>query len=733
MSHLLPFIALTAIPALVQAQTLPSTAENSTAEASSADVGEEVIVTARRRAERLQEVPVSITAFDAAALERSGSSSVADVALRSPGLQYGDFGDIKLSPTSLRGIIGSAASAGADPAIGYYVDEVFVGQGPGANLDLYDIARVEVIRGPQGVLFGRNTIGGVINITTKRPTEEFEASFSGEIGNYDYRRTGASISGALVPGLVSAKLAAIHQTRDGTSRNLTLDVDTNTEESWSLRGQLLFTLSPDTELLLTADHRKVDQKPLAFETLRYSPSAVLPALIDAAGLPRNEDPFDRRVYSDVENEENLSAWSAAATLRTRIGDVTLVDIASYRSHDYRSRSDTDRSALRMIYDGDPEDVWRFSNELRAEFTTGAVDWTTGLYYFRQRTDNQSFVEIGTDFATLLGSASLAGLRSGSNAKLDTTSYAAFANAQIRLSERFDISLGGRYTIDEKRIDFTQSDPLNLLGGDAAIKAKDKWKQFTPAVNARYRISPDVLVYAAISKGFKSGGFNDALGDADGIAFDPEKLWNYELGFKSSLLDRRLVINAAAYHMEWSDIQLSQDDPRTTVFDPIILNAGAAHSTGLELEVTGRVTPQLTLGFAGSAQEAEYDEGSLPDGSPLSRIPFAPSFTANLNAEYRVPVGRGDLRFFGEYLVRGTTYLNDEKSEDTRQSTFGLVNLRAGYEPTNANWRLGVWVKNLTDKTYKTRVFDLSGQIFVGQTFVQLGDPRTYGIDFRVDF
>ena len=695
---------------------------------------EEVVVTARKRSERLQETPISITAVTAEAMERKGIKDVADIARQTPGLQYADYGDLKLSPTSLRGVVGGAGSAGADPAVGFYVDEIYQSQGAGADLDLYDVARVEVLRGPQGTLFGRNTIGGVISITTERPSDTLTASVTADVGNYSAYRIGASVSGPIVAGLVSGKLAFIKDEHGGYDRNVYLNRDVNNHDAWSTRGQLLFDFAPATSLLLTGSYREVDQEQLVFETLRYNLNADLPQALIAAGLPLNTNPYDRKVYSDSPNQERLRAWDLAATFKTRIGEVGVTNIASYHWHDYFSRNDTDRSPLKMLYDGDPERVSRWSEELRFDFSTGPVDWLAGLYYYHQNSDNQSFVEIGSDLAKSLGDPSLTGVRTGSNGQLETTSKAAFVSATWKVTPRLDVTVGGRYTVDEKTIHYVQRDVINLLGGNTDVRANGSWSQFTHNANIRYRFSPDIMAYATASKGFKSGGFNDALGSADGIAFGPESLWNYEVGLKTQFFDRRLVVNTALYYMAWSKIQLSEDNPATPVYDPIILNAGKAHSQGVEIEVTGRPTERLTLGGNLSIQEALYDGGLLPTGEPLHHIAYAPNYTADLNAEYRFPLqGLGTVSLFGEYQMRGRTYISNDADPDGVVHAYGLLNARLTLTSSDDRWRISLWGKNLGDEIYTQRLFDLSGQPLVGQKFIILGEPRTFGVELKLKY
>lgn len=694
---------------------------------------EDIIVTARRTEERLQEAPVSVTAFTAQTMERLGVSDVSDVARRTPSFQYGDFGDLKLSPTSLRGIIGSSGSAGADPAVGYYVDEVFVGQGASANLDLHDVARIEVLRGPQGTLFGRNTVGGVISITTRRPGDTFDASLQTTFGDYDYYRVGGSISGPLGAG-VSAGLSGVFSEREGVDHNIVLGRDVNSLGSYSLRGALDFDLGAETRLELTVDYRHADQEPMVLETIRYDDASSLAFLLDFLGLDRNADPYDRIVYSDDVNRETLDGWGASARLRTRIGGVTLTNVAAYRSHEYDSRFDTDRSPLRIGYDGDPEEVWRASEELRLNWETGPVSWLAGVYFYHQDGSNQSFIEIGADLADLIGDSSLTGVIAGSDANMITTSSAVFGSATWAVNERFDITLGARWVRDEKEIDYTQYDPVFLLGGSGTIQASDSWVEITPNLNVRYRFTPDVMAYLTVSNGFKSGGFNDGLGDANGISFDPETLWNYEIGLKTELFRRRLVANAALFYMDWQNIQVSQDNPATPMYDPIILNGGVAHSQGVEIEVQALPTDQLLLGASVSFLEAEYEEGTLPTGQPLQRVPRAPEYTAAFNTEYRWPVGDfGEIALGGEYLMFGESYLSTNNIEDARVAPYELVNARLSFENLRQGWRFSIWGENLTDETYKTRMFDLMDQDLVGQRFIALGEPRTYGVELRVRY
>lgn len=456
-------------------------------------------------------------------------------------------------------------------------------------------------------------------------------------------------------------------------------------------------------------------------------------MIDLFGLPRNTRPFDRKVYTDQRNEETLELWGVAATLRTRVGEVGVTGILSYRSHEYDNRSDTDRSPVSSIYDGDPEDVDRFSAELRADWTMGGLDWLAGLYYYDQDASNLSFIEVGSDLATLLGAPEVAGLEAGSDAQMNAESIAAFASVTWPVNDAVDLTLGGRYTYEDKDIDYVQTDPLDLLGGDFAVSADDSWSQFSPSASLRYRFAADQMAYVTISNGFKSGGFNDALGDANGIGFDPEELWNYEIGYKGEHLERRVLTNAAVFYMDWTDIQITNDNPSTPIFDPTVVNAGEAHVLGAEFEVQALATDDLQLSANLSVQEAEYDEGTLSTGEPLDRIPFSPDYSGTLTADYRRPMGSGEIFLLGQVKFVGDSYLTDDNQRDGRVDAHELYSARAGYAAQDDRWSVTLWGENLGDEDVKQRLFDLSDQDVIGQKFIALNDPRTYGVTLRFNY
>jgi iron complex outermembrane receptor protein len=703
---------------------------------------EKVVVTAQKKKENVQKVPISTTVLSGDQLERSGITGVEDVARRSPGLQFGNFSERKLDPTALRGISASTPSAGLDPAVGYYLDEVFLGSGVGANIDYFDIDRIEVLRGPQGTLFGRNTVGGIINIVTRSPSKTFEAYAGAEYGDYDYWRLIAAASGPIVEDTLYARVAGAYLDRDGLTTNAFLGERGNDSHNENLRGSLLWTPDESVEFLLSVDYRTAEEKPKLFETLKYNTASLFHSLLGSFGAPENTNPFDRVVFSDLRSEETLEGSGAALRASIDLSDnLQLVSVSSYRTHEYFNIGDTDMSPLRWAYDGDPEEVWRASEEIRLSSDGNEhFDWLLGFYYFRQHTANDSFISFGTDFSLVLtGDPDLLdGLRVGSNGVLETESYAVFGSGTVKFADNFDVTVGGRYTVDDKAIDYSQSDPLALLGGDVVVIDSDRWNAFTPSFTARYFLNDDVMTYATASQGFKSGGFNDGLGVADGISFGPEYVWNYEAGVKSAWFNHRLIANASLFLMRWRDIQLSADDPNTPVFDPRISNAGRAHSQGLDFEFIAAVSDRLTVRGNLELLDSKYDEGVIPTtagspGIPLRHLVRAPTHQFALSGDYRVPLGWADLDFSVEYLGNGPMYLTLDNQADGRSPAYGLINARVTLEELDGGWRVSLWGKNLADETYTTRLFDLFDQDLIGQKLIELGQPRTIGIQVHKSF
>lgn len=732
-------IIMTMVSAWALASAMPAAAQD-TEVSKEQDVArlDTITVTAQRREEDIQTVPVAVTAFTAADLEIRSTLNLEEVARATPGFMYVGDESIKATRPSIRGITGGGGTAGRDSSIGVYVDDVYLGGPASANVELFDLDRVEVLRGPQGALFGRNTLAGVINMTSKRPAEEVGGYVQAEYGNYEHKRLKGRLSVPLVKDKLSASLSALYFDRDGFMENAFLNTDTNDAHQWGVRGALLFTPAENTNWLFSVDYREVDQKAKSQETLINSPGSI-PGLF---GALLNTNPYDRVIYSGFAGEETLEAWGVSARGVVSFDNFDLVSVTAYRDHNYFNDGESDHTPLGVGRNQDPEDVQRFTQEFRIETNyDGPLNAIVGAFYLDQDAVNGGTILLESDLVGLLTGGLVTGeLSGGATGKSKTESIALFGSVDYDFTDKFAVSVGARQTWEDKSIDFDQVDfestfGFPLLASTGSFVGSDSFESFTPSATAKYQFNDDVMVFATVSQGFRSGGFNDTTGDLSGIAFGPETLWNYEAGIKSTWLDDRLRMNASVFSMKWEDIQIQADDPSTpALFDPRTLNAGEAHSDGIELEMVASVTPAFTVDGNFAYFDAEFDEGTLPGGQPLGKL-GAPQYTLNLNGTYVLALTSNlDLTFRGEYYSQGDQWVNvDQSRPDNLQEGYDLFNGRIVLSPADADWEVALWGKNLTDETYNVRTFDLLSNPFVGQLFNILGAPKTYGVSVRKSF
>ncbi len=706
---------------------------------------EEVIVSAQRREESIQDVAIAISAFSEEDLEKLGAVSMERVARVTPGLYFREDNSIKSSGTSIRGIRAVSGSAGADPSVGYYIDEVYLGNTVGSVFDLYDAERIEVLRGPQGTLYGRNTIGGVINVTSKRPTDELSGKFMAQVGNYDFQRYMGTISGPLIEGKLNGLITGLYHEREGYMDNAFLGTDTNDRNQWGVRTSLHFTPSERWDFLLSADAREVDQKAQTFETLANDDASLLGSL----GLLVNRDPEDRVTFGDFPGAETLEdAYGVSLRGVYTADSYEIVGVGGYRTYEYFVDGESDLLPFGIGRNFDPEDLEMWTGELRiSSRTDNDLQWLAGVYYSEIDSTNDGGILIQNDLLTLLGAGFLGEVSGGSRGEHTAETFALFASFDYRFSDQWELTLGARHTWEEKDFFWVQQDleaifGAPILGGTGSAEASDSWNETTPTVTLRYRPTDDVMLFATYSRGFKSGGYNVDSGvpEQQSEGFDPEFLDNFEIGIKSTWLDQRLLVNASIYSMIWEDIHIRADDPSTPEsFDPRITNAGEAHSDGVELEVKAILSDRLSLYVAGNYIDAGYDEGELPvgvgAGIPLDHFTATPEYTLSADLEYVIPLpGEFDLTLRGEYRRQGETYLDPRPSAldpFNRQSAYTLYNARATLNADN--WYLALWGYNLSDETYLVSTFDLLNNPFVSQYFSVLGAPRTYGVELQYTF
>lgn len=739
-----PPALVAASPAPAQVGNLPDPAGQVSGDDTRLD---EIVVTARRREESLQDVPVAVSAFNADRISDLQAKDLSGLQYSVPNL-YLDKGDASNAVIFIRGIGQNDSLAFADPGVGVYVDDVFIARTQAAFLDLFDVDRVEVLRGPQGTLYGRNTIGGAVKFVSTPPPRELHAYAEAGIGNYGYYNLQGRIGGPIAGDELRAKAAFTFTRREGYNHNSFDGRDDGDVRSFAGRGALAFEPSDRFELLLSVDG-KIDRPDSSRSpVLQTSITGATPAGL--VTYPASGDPY--RVDTNASGLSDLTAFGTSLTARWHASDaLTIEAITAYRSMEFNLNLDTDGSPLPILDILLKQKEHQFSQELRVTYDDKRLlAFTGGLYYFHDRDDSFSGVDNGA--ATIFGFpvADFGFATSSLADTLQTTdSYAAYGDVTLTFSSKLSVSAGLRYT-HEKRLSGRQFenffDPavsvirytppfLDGVGvpgvpvhGDASFGA------FTPKISLSYKPAEHAQLYASVARGFKSGGFDGrATTDFGFQPFRPEYVWSYEGGAKTSWFDGRLVVNAAFFYNNYTDIQVTSfgADPISGIFVSLFTNAAKAHSYGAELELAAQPTKRLSLNASAGWLHARYDAFDILVGgvaTDVSDRPLvnSPEWNASLGGTYTAPISdtlNGVIHLDGVYRSRTATEIT--ASPILTQSDYALLNAFVGIKSVGNRWELRAGVQNLTDHAVRRQGFNLAD--FPGVQVNFFSAPRTYDL------
>jgi len=762
--------AVLAATALNSSVVMAQEAGESPAADSAAPAEGDIVVTAQRREERLVDVPISVSAVSSAAIDRAQVRNVSDIATIVPNIQINETIGNSFGPLiTIRGLSPSAdTSLARDQPVGLYIDGVPIGKSTGAAFDTVDLERVEVLRGPQGTLYGKNTIGGAVNLITRKPSGEFGGQFLAGAGSWGQFTQRLSVDLPEVAGF-SAKVGVITKLDGGYYRNSLRKDNFGEEELWAARADLLWRPSGSFSALYSYDISDSKGTPNQLVATAVTGSGAT-AFVNALMAPYVVSGRTREIGAQSALRSDYRTNGHALTLEWEpgIGDLTLKSITARRTAITRSASDFDGSPLdllRIILDNNYK---QFTQEFQAIGTVGDFKYTLGAFYLDDDYDvynprwNFQFGGNAFDISERGGhSKSYAG-------------YGQIAWTPRALDERLTASVGLRYTRESKHayelllsnsayrtnpaapgsgvfLRDANGNPVTRSGGPAAgarpgaggigytdlspLENSGVWKRFNPEFNILYKIQPDFSVYARVATGFKSGGINDtaATNTAFMTAYNPEKLTSFELGMKYAGLGNALNLSAAVYHSIYKDFQAGVFVP--SLVTTYIINAGKAKFTGFEVEGTLRPVDGFTINFGGGYVDARYTDFILPDGTDvtdtyvLSRVP---KWNYQAGALYRHDVGAGRLEASLNYSWRSSQYSSITPDPLAKMPSYGLLDGRialAGIELGGGTTaELALWGKNLTDKEYKVSAINL-GVLTLGQ----YGDPRSFGGELRIRF
>lgn len=723
---------------------------------------QEVIVTARKREERLQDVPISIAAITGKDLTERGIPDVAALSNATPNLEINNGradGGGSTAQIYIRGVGQNDFLIPNDPGVGLYVDDVYVSRSSGAITGLLDLQSVEVLRGPQGTLYGKNTIGGAVRITSAKPSLDAESGrFGVTVGTYQRHDFNGSVNLPVTDDFAIRIAGSSRTTEDIGHRVLDpTGQGTGNINEVATRVSALYKPSDPFEILVSGDYTRTRQHGPYGANSGYIPGAsplidalnatVYPSLATSLGLPAGSI-FDGRWVSSPkidygtgpnQDDFDVSGLSAVVTYAFD-SHISLKSITAYRTVRSTAGRDGDHSPFPVLETIVKDDNEQYSQELQLNGLYDRLKWTTGLYYLKENLKDTYNAKL---WDGLINSSIPVDFNAQSLSRLHGTSLAVFGQGTYDITTAFHLTLGGRFNREKK--DFytkwyflVQPREFTCPGIDVAGQydnCKSTDNVFTPAASLSLNVTDDALLYVSYSEGFKAGGWTPRLFSQQSLRRDsPEHLRAFELGIKSEWFDRRLVINADAFYSKYKDLQLtsvladSQGNPQ-----PVVENAGSARITGGELEATARITRTTTFNLALGVIDAKYthlDPGvsfginnKLPDTPPVS-------LTASLMQDFPLPNGAvASARVDASY--KGKTYKDPDNSHRIIQDPYALVNARLSYRAASGKWETSLFGTNLSNKQYLVSGLDLASTFGFVESYY--GRPREAGVDLNVFF
>ncbi len=678
---------------------------------------EEVTVTARRRAESLQDVPIAVSALSGDELTLRGAQDLTEIAQSVPSVTLEPSRATNTTLTAfIRGVGQQDPLAGFEQGVAIYLDDVYLARPQGALLDIYDVERIEVLRGPQGTLYGRNAVGGALKYVTRRLSDDLNVRLRGSLGNYGQTDLVGTVSGAVTDGFRLGATIGSFQ-RDGFGDNLFTGGEQYDKDIVGFRVSAEW--EPTDDILIRVAYDETDDQSSAVAGWRPFPGAL-------SGIPSPSDVFDTNAGASVldttagingNNQVESEGWMVSVDWNLT-DQMTLRSITAGREDytesviDFDSLPTPDFDAP-VIYDNE-----QFSQEFQLLYNADRWNLVLGYYYLDS--------EAANDFDVVLGTIIPGGLTAYTGGVIETEAWSVFGDLTYELTDRLSLSVGGRYTEDERTADVFRANYLGVgspfFGVEDAIElavtsdyeADRTFYDFSPRVNLSYALNEDMLIYGGYSEGWKAGGFDprgaNFVTPAVEEGYDDEQLDSWELGFKATYLDGRAVTNVALFYSDYQDVQIpgsvgvdSDGDGVNDSFVGTVTNAAEATISGIEIEGSLLITEALSLQYSASFLDTGFDEYivggvDVSDDREIQNTPEEMFFVA-LN--YNMDAFGGDLLLTTNYSYKGDIQQFEIASPDIDQDAYGLWNASVVWTSDSDTWLVGLHGKNLADEEYAT--------------------------------
>lgn len=725
---------------------------------------EKILVTSQKRVQSLDEVPIAVTVVGGDKIDRQGINGLEEMSAFAPNVQINE-GATQQS-VFIRGI-GSGANLGFEQSVGTFIDGVYFGRGRSARNPFLDIERIEVLKGPQGVLFGKNTIAGALNIETRKPTDDFEGMISGEYhdGTGEYGLTGL-VSGALTE-TVNARIVANVGGMDGYVTNRYSGVKEPESNDYTVRATFEWVASDDLNVTFKAENAAYDVKGRHAQIVEAGNFYDLYSSVDPyfeTELDYYKSSAEGEGFGDVFDDTETENYTL--TFEYNVNDYEITAISSYVGYEYENNISADFAVIDYAMQRNEQEHEQFSQELRmASPLFDKFNYIVGAFYQTETLDVYQNLDVDTTGANAAAAAVIANggtpvgfppIVGGRVIDLtqETESLAIFAQGTYNITDALNITLGLRYTNDEKeidkelyRVDFGTKNPNpngNMAGRAHEYELERKDNELSPSLNVKYNVSDDTMIYATYSEGFKSGGFDfeNSGGSLDTAQFEPETVKSQEVGIKTTLAGGAATLNVAVFNSEFEDLQVSAWNGASFEVD----NAGETNTQGIEIDGVLLLTEDVTLSGNIAYLEAEY--GSFPGATCTNEqkaiegpsctqdltgkdLQFSPELSGNIAFEYITEVF-DELQLVATLDVNFTSsyYTGQDLDPISEQSGFAKINAQVEIL-SDENWSIALVGKNLTDR--KTTTWSNDTPLAGGSYFALIDPPRTIGIQGRVYF
>lgn len=721
----------------------------------------EIVVTAQRRSERLQDVPIAITSLSGEALNKLHMTESLDIARATPNLTVSAIAGSGTQPNFfLRGVGLNDFSLNNSGPIGVYVDEVYLSSWGAQNFLLYDTERVEVLRGPQGTLYGRNTTGGAISFISRAPGDELSGYLYAEGGKFNTYRFEGAVGGPLASGL-RARLSMARNYSRGFFKNVDTGHWSNGTDATGVRLIIDADLSPDLTVRLKA-HGDFNRTPFsqyehlgvldpATGNLCSEPQVQANQCVDALGY-KDDTPFYRGHF-DREGKVHRDAYGFSGIVKWKAGPIDLVSVTAYEADKGRLEEESDASPNRLLAVTLANDTWTFTQELRLLGGGKVTPWILGAYYLKEAVKLNNTADLFRDLRPIVESMDPIAYPGGfdpdgtalgapvmfvhSFGTQRTETAAVFGQIEVPLIERVKLTGGLRYTWEKRR--FNPSMSLDEPGFSVPLyqdlPLSTSANNLSGRVALDYKMDSNNLLYASVSRGFKSGGFNGGFlfTVAENVPYRPETLTAYEVGFKHSALGGRAHINLASFYYDYSDVQVFTFVNSGGLPLNVLSNASDARIKGIEVEAGFRPIERFDMNFALGLLDAKLTNYTTFGGTDFSgnRLVQSPKVSFSAQASYQIPLGdAGTLQPQVDAVYKSKHYFSTTNSFLTQQSGYWIANAQLGWTNMSKVIEINAFVRNLFDKNYFVNANDLSDLGFVQRI---TGSPRTYGVSARFNF